>query len=242
MPPTSKPLTQNSTTTTSLQWQSRVAAEFIPKQAEVHLWRVNTAEINAEHYTHLLSPPEVRKAAKYRQKEKQDRFIIGRGVLKELSLRYLNTSHKSLNCVTNRFGKPFFANHHNHLQFNISHTQGIILLAFGFSSPPLGVDIEAIKMDFDYLDIAQQYFTAAEKQSLRTASPAQQFFKIWTRKEALMKALGWGLTDELFALDVLHDPIENCPNYRLCTFALDEHYIFSLAGPIALKNIRCFKY
>lgn len=225
----------------SLEWQNPVKADFALTFG-THIWRIPWQKLDPGYFLHLLDDQELKKAGKYRNPEDQKRAIIGRGVLKELSASYLKTSHKNLNCSTNKFGKPFLAKHHNHLQFNISHSAEIILLVFGFSPLQIGIDIEKIKLDFDYLDIADQYFSDSEKDSLQCENPSKQFFKIWTRKEAIMKALGKGLTDELFTIDVLDDTVDYFIKYNLRTFELNEEMIFSLATPSKLEQIKCFDY
>ena len=92
---------------------------------------------------------------------------------------------------------------------------------------------EKVELRFEYLDIADQYFTLAEKESLRCENPEQQFFRIWTRKEALMKGIGKGLSDELFKVDVLH-PSRSPANalstfYFINTFSTDQNHLASIA-------------
>jgi 4'-phosphopantetheinyl transferase len=72
----------------------------------------------------------------------------------------------------------------------------------------LGVDIERIKHQFGYRDIAAQYFSAPEVAFINGAEmPTEAFFLLWTRKEALLKACGTGIDDNLPqmpALDGFH--------------------------------------
>jgi 4'-phosphopantetheinyl transferase len=225
-----------------VNWEQPNKQTFESRSAEIHVWRIPWHDLETIGFLQFMTEKEKETALKYQLQEKKNRFIISRGVLKQLSARYLKTPHKSLNCVTNRFGKPFFANYHNHLQFNTSHSAGILLIAFGFSLPTLGIDIEQVKPAFDYSDIVDQFFTPAEKRSLLGKNPVKQFFKIWTRKEALAKATGRGLTDNLFAIDVTTEKLGQPYNYQLQTFETDVDFLFSIAGTYELKNIQCFDY
>ncbi len=93
------------------------------------------------------------------------------------------------------------------LHFNLSGTAGLSLVALSWDGP-LGVDVERHRDDRSLLDVAERYFSAAEVGSLRALEPAVQleaFHRIWTRKEAYIKAVGLGLSMELASFDVSHD-------------------------------------
>lgn len=96
-------------------------------------------------------------------------------------------------------GKPF-APEWPELQFNLSHSGafGLIALARGV---PVGVDIEARRRRIDAGSLAQRFFSAGEAAALGALEEARRqetFLALWTRKEALLKALGSGLS---FGLD-----------------------------------------
>ena len=86
--------------------------------------------------------------------------------------------------------------------FNLSHAGGIACLAV-HEGIDLGVDIEAFRTVDDGL--AERFFSASEVAELQALPGAQQqtgFFRCWTRKEAVIKALGGGLSIPLDAFDV----------------------------------------
>ncbi len=92
-------------------------------------------------------------------------------------------------------GKPF-APGWPQLQFNLSHSGafGLIALARGV---PVGVDIEARRRRIDVGSLAQRFFSAGEAAALGALEEARRqetFLALWTRKEALLKALGSGLS------------------------------------------------
>jgi len=212
----------------------------------LHIWKVKTEDIAWQDYQDLLTEKEFNRILKYKNPKDRNKRAISRGILKELSASYLKTAPKILNYDTNRFGKPFIANASHNLQFNISHSTDYILLIFGFNPSPVGIDIEENNLDFNFLDIADQYFSDREKESLSCDNPSKQFFKIWTRKEAMMKAIGEGLTDDLVQIDVLGDIIQlesyNDQNCHLKTFIFEEKYLFSIAGTKEVEGIRFFNY
>jgi 4'-phosphopantetheinyl transferase len=61
----------------------------------------------------------------------------------------------------------------------------------------VGVDIEEIDPALDFERLAAQFFTSAENALLRGVSPARRrraFYRMWTRKEAWLKGMGWGFS------------------------------------------------
>jgi len=90
------------------------------------------------------------------------------------------------------------------LEFNLSHTNGLALIALARGGP-LGVDVEIVRRDDPPLDVADRFFSPAELRELGAASLADKavaFFRCWTRKEAFIKALGLGLQRDLQSFDV----------------------------------------
>ncbi len=80
-------------------------------------------------------------------------------------------------------------------RFNLSHCGDVVLLAIG-RGVELGVDVEVLRPRPRALQLAQRYFTADEAAAL-AALPEdvrqQAFYRLWTAKEAVLKALGRGL-------------------------------------------------
>ena len=75
----------------------------------------------------------------------------------------------------------------------------------------IGVDLERERSDFDYLELAERFFSAAERAeliALPVESRTQAFFLCWTRKEAFIKAHGEGLSLPLDHFDVTLTPGE----------------------------------
>jgi 4'-phosphopantetheinyl transferase len=81
------------------------------------------------------------------------------------------------------------------LQFSVSRSGDRVMFAFT-QDRQIGIDLEAIRDDIDPMEIATRFFSAPEQQFLEKLPEQQRavaFYRIWTRKEAYVKALGGGL-------------------------------------------------
>ena len=103
-------------------------------------------------------------------------------------------------------GKPQLSNSNPDytLQFNISHSQENALYGFTYHHQ-IGVDLEYIREMPDALKIAQRFFSPREYKLLKESPIKEQrllFFKLWTAKEAYLKAVGTGLADSLSEVEI----------------------------------------
>lgn len=145
----------------------------------------------------VLTPDERSRADRYRRKEDQLRFIVGRMCLRLLAATYLHRSPADILLVEGRNGKPGIKDAGN-LQVNVSHAGDWVLVVVGKSS--VGIDIEKVNPDFLFGDLLDQSFAPAEQQFIRQSSdPRRTFYQLWTRKEAIVKATAKGMDDD-FAL------------------------------------------
>jgi 4'-phosphopantetheinyl transferase len=94
------------------------------------------------------------------------------------------------------------------LHFNLSDTDGLALVAVS-AEGPLGVDVECARSSPRILEVAERFFSSREVAALSALEPAERpaaFYRIWTRKEAFIKALGTGLSRGLETFDVSLEP------------------------------------
>ncbi len=153
----------------------------------------------AERYHALLDREELARAERFRFATDRNRYILGHGLLRETLGRYLGRSAKDLVLLRGEFGKPFLDGHPVH--FNLSDTKDAVLLAL--SQHPIGADIETMNRSTDHERVADHYFTPPEVASIAEAENGKRrFLELWTRKEAVLKACGVGLMDDLHSLEV----------------------------------------
>jgi 4'-phosphopantetheinyl transferase len=116
-------------------------------------------------------------------------------------LVYFEQSLTLAEIVYNDYQRPYFD---DGFDFNISHA-GNRVIGCATLTGKVGIDIELMKpVDLNYED----YFTANEQKNIRSAiNPDAEFFKYWTRKEAVLKAVGTGVYTPLLDIDVSTDEV-----------------------------------
>ncbi len=176
----------------------------------LHLWRANlnlpTPQLQA--LERILSTDELIRARRFKFLKHQQHFIAARGMLRQLLGRYLQQAPTEILFHYNEHGKPQLTQTPS-LHFSVSHSHDWVTYAIGLQ-PLLGVDIERIH-DIAVTDIAQRFFSHTENQQLHHLALSEQrsaFFKLWTCKEAFIKAIGEGMTFPLqnFTIDILANP------------------------------------
>jgi 4'-phosphopantetheinyl transferase len=189
------------------------AAKAVPLSAGVvHLWKksFDTSLEEVERCYEVLSPEERTRAQRFLVEPPRRAFILTRGTLRQLLGRYLDRAPGDLNFHFTEFGK-LFLNESNELRFNVSHTDGVALLGFARGAE-LGVDVEKIRPVKDLKDLANRFFSLAERDKLNRLDAEDElhaaFFRCWTRKEAYIKGKGEGLSIPLHQFDVSLEPGE----------------------------------
>ncbi len=181
---------------------------------EVQLWRIDLEAVGADEsrWRKTLSPDELDRASRFHFPRDRQRFSASRSQLRILLAGYLGIDAAAVSFSYSEKGKPSLGAAHagSNLQFNISHSGGVTLLAFT-RDREIGVDVEQVRSDFDVLAIARRFFSPKEQTQLAdlpAEKSVQAFFRCWTRKEAYIKATGDGLSVPLTQFDVDLDSAE----------------------------------
>ena len=163
----------------------------------------------------VLSCTERERASRLHAERDRRRFIVARARLRELLAQRLGTRPESIDLVYGPRGKPALAC--NGLHFNVSHSEDIAVYAFSRRGE-VGVDVEAIRRFREADDIAARTFSRRENDAYAALEPRLKplgFFNCWTRKEALVKAVGHGLSMPLDDIEVTLAPDEPAKLLRL---------------------------
>ncbi|HIK42575.1 4'-phosphopantetheinyl transferase superfamily protein [Thermoleptolyngbya sp. M55_K2018_002] len=238
-------------------WLSSSESTILSSE-DVHLWLMNV-ESCAENlllFEQILSPDEQARAAKFRQEGDRARFIIGRGILRHLLSCYTGLAPSAICFSYNSYGKPALKSLSNAtppLQFNLSHSGGLVL--YGFTQEhPIGVDLEQHR-PLDVLALAQSVFSESERAVLNPLPPAEQltqFLQLWTCKEAYVKAIGLGLSGlEQVEMAIASDgsvylaPFTKASSphsyWRIQPVSLGDHVSAAFAVNIQSFNLCCYQ-
>lgn len=171
---------------------------------DVHLWLacVDLPVLKREELTQLLSEDEKRRSERFRFDRDRNHFIARRGILRQILSRYLSLEPQKIQLESGPHGKPAILQQEGKplLHFNLSHSSELAL--YGITRNwEIGVDIEKHRPISDLEKLAARFFTSAESRWLNQHVESEKepaFFKIWTCKEAYLKAIGEGLA---FGLD-----------------------------------------
>ncbi|CAM3349006.1 4'-phosphopantetheinyl transferase superfamily protein [Zobellia roscoffensis] len=222
-------------------------------KSEAHIWNFNVNDFDALYsYQKLLSPDELERAGKFKFEKDRKTYILARGLLRDLSGRYLGVPPENISFKYSDYGKPHY-NQETSLRFNVSHSGELIVLAF-VTQGQVGVDVERIKPNFDSAKIAREFFSpdeVSEVLSYPEASLGKAFFNCWTRKESFIKAKGAGLSFDLTSFSVsIHDDFPQLlrtqwnpkekDSWKFFSFVPQEGYFSALCVSSEIENVSCF--
>jgi len=176
---------------------------------ETHIWVVDLDQwsLSCLEAMQALPETEAKKARRFRFETHRNRYIKGHFILRSLIGMYLDIGFYDDEFHANRYGKPAVQTSHedSSIHFNISNSENIYACAFSQHSD-IGIDIEKIHDLQDMDRIIAEFFSDQEKRrfhSLPEPNRRRTFFKYWARKEALLKAMGMGLSYPMNKVDVI---------------------------------------
>jgi len=216
----------------------------------IHVWTASLTltEEQATKILPILSTDERKRAARFQFPEHRLRYIATHFHLRQILGMYTHSSPETLAFGYTEHKKPFLTNPKNtQLHFNLSHSGEKAIYAFGLAHP-LGIDIETVRNKCNF-DVADRFFSDSERENLSILSDDEKrlaFYRIWARKEAMIKATGKGLTQSLSAFSVsLEDVTETIildnQDWRLCSIAVGDAYQAALACHPSMKSIMVYE-
>lgn len=182
------------------------------------IWQASVAEVmqQGDRIGAALTPAEQKRAARFVVPAARDAFCAARWVLRHVLADFLSCAPAAVQFVFGPEGKPGLAAPGCH--FNLSHSGDVILLAVN-ARYPVGIDVEEIDLQRSVDDLVRRFFSPQERAWYESCGDetARQaaFYQGWTRKEAVLKALGCGLS------------------YPLSDFSVG----FSEAGPVVWPSL-----
>lgn len=142
----------------------------------------------------VLDAKERDRAARFLRPADRARYQASHAALRLILGDALGLPPGDIRLTSGAAGKPELVD--GSVGFNLSHSGGRALVGLARTAA-IGVDVEEIRLIPDVLRIARGQFASDEAAAL-AAQPRQAinaaFFGLWTRKEAVVKALGTGLS------------------------------------------------
>ncbi|WP_114968055.1 4'-phosphopantetheinyl transferase family protein [Rhodoferax ferrireducens] len=170
--------------------------------AGVSVWRLELAfqKGGLNELLTRLNGEERARCLRYRQPADRIRFATTRVILRRMLAERLRIPLDEIKLDIDSFGKPRLANR-DALFFNLSHSGNFALIALS-AHQPVGVDIEAATTALDFNSLHAS-LTPAERRYCDESADEKAFFRVWSGKEAVLKAWGVGIADHLQSVSVV---------------------------------------
>ncbi|PKD39836.1 hypothetical protein CWO84_13355 [Methylomonas sp. Kb3] len=163
------------------------------------LWIDRSDFFNYKNYLYfwsLLNTLERVKAQRFVREPDRRRYVAAHGKLRRILATYLRIPPDTIALATHEHGKPFIVGDERHgIKFNMAHSGDFLLVGVS-SGYDIGVDIEVWSDSVDYEAVLDLCFADAERYFWNTLPVEQRqafFYRLWTRKESFVKAVGLGL-------------------------------------------------
>lgn len=168
---------------------------------EAHVWYAWTAACSSPAqraaYAALLTAEETARCARFAFDELKAEYLLTRALCRSVLSRYADVRPQDWRFASNAWGRPEIAAPVGlpPLRFNLSNARSLVACVVTRRADA-GIDVEETARTAAPLEIADQFFSAAELRELRALPAAEQgarFYDLWTLKESYIKARGLGL-------------------------------------------------
>lgn len=170
-----------------------------------------------------------------KQQKKRQTSLLGYVLLQNVLSQYFGANLNNLTFLSS--GKPILKLPHQILSFNISHTNDLVGLVIG-SESALGLDIEAFRK-FEQVESSFSFFSSVEQSAILNAEkPRRKLIELWSKKEALVKAVGGRMFDMAAYTDVRSNTVYwDGQTYELLPINYDFDGFIWVASLSSIRNI-----
>jgi 4'-phosphopantetheinyl transferase len=223
----------------------------LPATGEVDLWYLDLVKLGNP--LRLQAGTDDRESSL--QTLRQER-TVRRFYTRLLLGAYLGLPGKDVHLARSKRGKPALdpASHKPAFRFSITRSHGRCLVGISVDCD-LGVDLEpAHRKPGNALAVARRYFSTAEADQLAAIDPAFRdaaFMRTWACKEAVVKASGTGIANNLIRFSVETDPAQppallemdddDPKAWSLMTVHPESDFLAAVALRIPQANLRTYR-
>jgi 4'-phosphopantetheinyl transferase len=165
----------------------------LPQIGTVHVWHARPGELDG---AVPALDGETAHARRFLREDDRRRFLTGRALARSVLGDYLGCPPTEISLAVTAFGKPYLCRDGGpDLRFNLSHSGSLVALAVGIRDE-VGIDVEADPPG-NADELVSIVLSGPERQAYQELPPPLRpaaFLRCWTRKEALLKACGAGLS------------------------------------------------
>jgi len=238
-----------------LTWPSSgVRGTIVPDEVHLWAWALEPATVDLPAHIEILDQQERERMQRFHFAPDRARYAVAHANLRRILGAYLDQPAAGLRFHANSFGKPELhrSESSSSLHFSLSHSRSIALLAVA-KGEPVGVDVEEVKPIGP--EVADSHFSASERSQLNQLQGDAWllgFYRCWTRKEAILKAEGVGLSRPLDSFDVSLLPDETAKllgtrrqfsyPWRLHDLLPSEGMIGAVATVQLQTKLTCFSF
>jgi 4'-phosphopantetheinyl transferase len=184
-----------------------------PGPGELHVWSLRFADLapQLDRLERGLDDAERERASRFATEELRQRWALGRGAARHILAGCLGIAAGDVPIVARpctacgaRHGKPALAPPADDLRFNVSHTRERLLIAVA-ERREVGIDAEPADRAPTLVSTAHTWLAEPELQAVERLTPAAKdraLLRLWTAKEAYLKAVGVGLNADLREVEI----------------------------------------
>jgi 4'-phosphopantetheinyl transferase len=231
-----------------------VRQNIAPDEIHVWAWALDPAAVDLATNVEILDRQERERMQRFHFAPDRARFAVAHANLRTILAGYLGQPAASIQFHIDEFGKPELdhSDTPSSIHFNLSHSRSIALLAVA-DKRPVGVDVEEVRPIEP--EVADTHFSTLERSQLiqlRGDAWLAGFYRCWTRKEAILKAEGVGLSHALDSFDVSLLPYETAElletrkpfryPWKLHDLSPSEGTVGAVATALSNARLACFSF
>jgi 4'-phosphopantetheinyl transferase len=173
----------------------------------VHLWFLDASVPSVPTWLDVLDAEEQERARTLRTADLREAFVASHALVRTALSAYADRVPAEWRFDVAPLGRPSIVDAPSGLRFSLTHAGSAAAVAITVATE-LGLDMETVRPDRDPLPLARRFFSASEAEALVRLPERERpdaFTRLWTVKEAVLKAQGCGLTAPLSSVAVQLD-------------------------------------